>query len=175
VHLDLRILQRDLGGESDGEAHDDLEADLFACACRLVHGVKQTTADGTERAADEPEQRHDADLCEREALRDGRKGERDDQGQHADAGADRVGIMDGLEVEREVVEDDEVGAREEDHEESAGPDVSLCELRCLVSVCCVTRRGQDLRCEARSWRTPSGTVAMRRRQTGGERSRQRGR
>jgi hypothetical protein len=57
VHLDLRILQRDLGGESDGEAHDDLEADLFACACRLVHGVKQTTADGTERAADEPEQR----------------------------------------------------------------------------------------------------------------------
>jgi hypothetical protein len=124
-----------LSRESDCEAYDDLEPNPFPGACRFVHGVEEAAAYRAERAADEPEERYDADFRKSKALRDSGEGEWDDQGQHADTRADRVRVMDGLKVERQVVQDDEVGAWEEDHEEGAGPDVALCELWDVVSAC----------------------------------------
>jgi hypothetical protein len=132
--LDLGILQSNLGSESDCEAHNDLEADPFPRACRLVYGIEQAAANGTERAADKPEDRHDTDLRECETLRNSRERKRDDQCQHTDTRADWVRVVYALEVYRQIVEDDEVGARKEYHKESTGPDVALCELRDLVSV-----------------------------------------
>lgn len=108
--LDLSVLQGDLSRESDCEAYDDLEPNPFPGACRFVHGVEEAAAYRAERAADEPEERHDADFRESKALRDSGEGEWDDQGQHADTRADRVRVVDGLKVERQVVQDDEVGA-----------------------------------------------------------------
>jgi hypothetical protein len=129
----LSILQSDLGGESDCESHNDLEADPFSRACRLIHGVEQAAANSTERAADEPENGDDADLREGKALRNSCETKRDDQGQHTNTRADRVCVVDALEVDWQVVEDNEVGAGEEDHEECAGPDILFCELRSMVS------------------------------------------
>ena len=106
--LDLSILQSNLRGESDREAHDDLKSDPFPCACCFVHGVEQPAANSSERAAYEPEHGNDADFGESETLRDGCECKRDDQCQHADAGADWVRIVDALGVDWEVVEDDEV-------------------------------------------------------------------
>lgn len=130
----MSILQGDLSGESDCGTHNDLETDPFPCANRLVHGVEQAAANGTERAADEPENGHNADFCERETLCNGREGKRDDQRQHANTRADWVRVVDTLEVDWQVVEDDKVGSWKEDHEESARPYVALCELRDLASV-----------------------------------------
>lgn len=112
-------MQSDLGGKPDCETHDDLETNPFPCACRIIHSVEQAAANSAERAADEPENGHDAKLSKCEALRNSRKCKWDDQSQHTNPEADGVCVVDALEVDWQVLEDDEAGDREEDHEASA--------------------------------------------------------
>jgi len=58
-------------------------------------------------------------------LDDSSESQRDDESEHADARVDGGGGVDALEVDGEVVEEDEVGAAEEEHVEGAYPDVAF--------------------------------------------------
>lgn len=106
----MGILKSDLGGEPDCETYDDLETKPFPCACRLIQSVGQAAANSAERAAHEPENRHDTNFNKGETLRNSRKCKWYDKCQHANTRADGVRVVDALEVEWQVVEDDEVGA-----------------------------------------------------------------
>jgi hypothetical protein len=127
--VNLRIGDRDLESPTGHEAHEYLIANPLACRSVCIHGVEQTCPDGFQGTADEPEQRDNADLGQRKALHDGGDGERDDEREHPDSGSDGTGVVDALEVDREVVEQCEVCSSEKEHKHRAHPDVALHNLR----------------------------------------------
>lgn len=116
-NLDLRILQGNLSGETNRESNYNLVSYPFTGRRCSIHGVQETTADGSKRPANNPEQRHNTDLSECKSLCDGGKRERNDQGEHSDTGAYWTSAVDALKVDGKVVKYDEIGAAEEGHEE----------------------------------------------------------
>lgn len=128
LRMHLRILNRTLKRPARNEPKQNLKPNPLSRPGILIHGVEQPARDGCNGSAEDPEQGHNADGHEREALNDHGDGQGDDHGEHADAGVYGGGVVDGLEVDGEVVEDDEVGASEAEHVGGAGPDVMFSEL-----------------------------------------------
>jgi len=123
--MDLCICNCDLECSSSSKANEDLISDPFSSRSASIKGIHQPCTYRCNRTTNDPEKRHDADFRQCKALDDGGESQRDDQSEHSNARVDGGGRVDGLEVDGEVVEEDEVGAAEEEHVEGAYPDVAF--------------------------------------------------
>lgn len=126
--MDLRVLQGGLSGETDCGSDQNLVPHPFSRSSRCVHSVQKATADGPNGPANDPEYRHDTDLRECKSLCDGGKCEGNNQGEHSDTRSDRTGVLPALEVDREIVQCNEVGTTEEDLIKRACPHVAFKKL-----------------------------------------------
>jgi hypothetical protein len=113
--------------EAKAETSNDLEPDPEPCLRVRAKRVKEARSDGSKASAKgEP----DPDLSRfgGQGARDhGSNADGDDHGEIADTRVDWTGVIHALEVDGEIVEDDKVGAAEEEGEARVGPDEALPE------------------------------------------------
>ena len=86
-----------------------------------IKRIEKTTANGANHSTDNHKRSGVANLRQRGTLEYTCQREHENEREIVDAGADGAGVVDGLKVDGEVVEDIEVGAGEEELEEAACP------------------------------------------------------
>lgn len=115
-HVRLREAQAVHVRERDRRAREHLVADPVRSGRLRAHGQEQARRDARERRAGGHEGRRVAGGGDGDAAGEDAGAEGEDEGQVVHAGVERGRAEDGLEVEGEVVEEDEVGACEEELE-----------------------------------------------------------
>jgi len=116
-----------LEGKSPSNAAEDLVADPFPAGGTDVKGVEQARSDGCNGGTGNSDGAGDTGLGDHDATDDSADGDGQNQGQVANARLNRGGVVDRLEVDRQVVDDDEVCSGKEEGVERADPNCSVAE------------------------------------------------
>ena len=106
--MDLCVGDCDLECPAIGEANNDLITDPLSGRRLRIHGVEESTSNRAQCSSKNPKERNNADLHECESLDNSGYSQRDDERKHSDAGSDGTGVMNALEIDRQVIEYDKV-------------------------------------------------------------------